>query len=139
MPRPYYGFDDVFLTIGHGDTVWGHYQQWLAARYPQFASLRGAHNALPSGRALHIPQAWRTRVPEELYPTSYITEQTVQYLERHAASGSQAPFLLFCSFPDPHHPFVPPGRYFDLYKPDDIPLPPAWGNAHEHTPPTCRC
>ena len=135
IPRPYYGFDDVFLTIGHGDTVWGHYQQWLEARHPQFTSLRGPQHALPAGRELHIPQAWRTRVPEELYPTTYITEQTVHYLERHAASGSQAPFFLFCSFPDPHHPFVPPGHYFDLYKSDDIPLPPAWGNAHEHTPP----
>ena len=135
IPCPYYGFDDVRLTIGHGDNVWGHYQQWLAARYPQFTSLRGPHNALPAGRALHIPQAWRTRVPEELYPTAYITEQTVQYLEHHAAAGAQAPFMLLCSFPDPHHPFVPPGRYFDLYQPDDIPLPAAWGNAHAHTPP----
>jgi arylsulfatase A-like enzyme len=135
LPRPYYGFDDVFLTIGHGDNVWGHYQQWLAARHPQFTSLRGPHNALPAGRALHIPQAWRTRVPEELYPTAYITEQAVHYLEQHAAAKPQAPFFLFCSFPDPHHPFVPPGRYFDLYKPDDIPLPAAWGNAHVHTPP----
>src|SRR5215831_1974759 len=135
IPRPYYGFDDVFLTIGHGDKVWGHYQQWLAARHPQFTSLRGPHNALPAGCALHIPQAWRTRVPEELYPTAYITEQAVHYLEQHAAAKSQAPFFLFCSFPDPHHPFVPPGHYFDLYKPNDIPLPSAWGNAHEHTPP----
>lgn len=30
IPRPYYGFDDVKLTIGHGDFVRGHYQNWLA-------------------------------------------------------------------------------------------------------------
>jgi arylsulfatase A-like enzyme len=82
-----------------------------------------------------VPQAWRTRVPAELYPTTYVTQQTVQYLERYAAAGPQAPFFLFCSYPDPHHPFAPPGRYFALYSPDDIPLPPAWGNAHDRTPP----
>ncbi len=135
IPRPYYGFDDVKLTISHGDFVRGHYQTWLAERHAAPQTLRGATNALPAGRQLHISQAWRTRVPEELYPTTYITEQTVQYLERHVANGTQTPFFLFCSFPDPHHPFAPPGRYFDLYKPEDLPLPPAWGNVHEHTPP----
>jgi arylsulfatase A-like enzyme len=133
IPRPYYGFDEVKLTIGHGDFVRGHYQNWLAERHTAPETLRGPDNALPS--ALHVPQAWRTRVPEELYPTTYITEHTVQYLEQHAASGAHAPFFLLCSFPDPHHPFVPPGHYFNLYKPDDIPLPPAWGNTHDRTPP----
>ena len=135
VPRPYYGFDDVMLTIGHGDFVRGHYQTWLAERHPEPHTLRGSKHALPTERDLHISQAWRTRVPEALYPTTYITEQTVQYLERYAASGTASPFFLFSSFPDPHHPFVPPGRYFDLYAPDDIPLSPAWDNTHERTPP----
>jgi arylsulfatase A-like enzyme len=135
VPKPYYGFDEVHFTIGHGDNIWGHYQQWLAARHPQWQGLRGPKNALPAGRPLDIPQAWRTRVPEELYPTSYITEQSMHYLERHATAGAAEPFFLLCSFPDPHHPFVPPGKYFDLYNPEDMPLPPAWGNPHQHTPP----
>jgi arylsulfatase A-like enzyme len=135
IPQPYYGFDDVRLTIGHGDFVRGHYQTWLAQRHPNPESLGGEQQALPPGRTLHIPQAWRTRVPEELYPTTYITEHTVHYLEQYTAAGTQAPFFLFCSYPDPHHPFAPPGRYFDLYTPQDIPLPPAWGNAHDRTPP----
>ena len=135
VPRPYYGFDDVMLTISHGDFVRGHYQNWLAQRHANPESLHGAKQALPPGRTIRLPQAWRTRVPEELYPTTYITAHTVQYLERYAAAGTQAPFFLFCSYPDPHHPFAPPGRYFDLYKPEDMPLPPAWGNAHDRTPP----
>jgi arylsulfatase A-like enzyme len=135
IPRPYYGFDDVWLTINHGDFVRGHYQTWLAARHPAAETLHGPQNALPTARPIRVPQAWRTRVPAELYPTTYVTQQTVQYLERYAAAGPQAPFFLFCSYPDPHHPFAPPGRYFALYSPDDIPLPPAWGNAHDRTPP----
>ena len=27
------------------------------------------------------------------------------------------------SFPDPHHPFTPPGRYWSMYAPDDMVLP----------------
>jgi arylsulfatase A-like enzyme len=135
VPRPYYGFDEVNLTISHGDFVRGHYQNWLAQQHPHPERLRGEKHALPPGRPLHISQAWRTRVPEELYPTTYITAHTVQYLERYAAAGTHEPFFLFCSYPDPHHPFAPPGRYFDLYRPEDIPLPPAWGNAHDRTPP----
>lgn len=31
------------------------------------------------------------------------------------------------SFPDPHHPFTPPGRYWDMYKPEDMEIPQAYG------------
>jgi len=30
---------------------------------------------------------------------------------------------VMCSFPDPHHPWTPPGRYWDMYNAEDIPLP----------------
>lgn len=30
------------------------------------------------------------------------------------------------SFPDPHHPFNPPGRYWDMYDPDDMEVPEAF-------------
>ena len=53
-------------------------------------SLRGWRNALPSP-GLVAPQAWRTAVPEELYPTSFVAEETIGYLERHAqTSGERA-------------------------------------------------
>ena len=30
------------------------------------------------------------------------------------------------SFPDPHHPFNPPGKYWDMYKPEQFPVPEAY-------------
>ena len=30
---------------------------------------------------------------------------------------------MMVSFPDPHHPFTPPGRYWSLYRPQDMALP----------------
>ena len=48
---------------------------------------------------------------------------TLDYLENHASSDDDAPFFIQCSFPDPHHPFTPPGKYWDMYDPDDMPIP----------------
>lgn len=39
---------------------------------------------------------------------------------------SPQPFFLTVSFPDPHHPFTPPGRYWDMYSPDDVSLSPSF-------------
>ena len=95
--------------------------RWLRDRRPDGDTLRGPDNALPHDYVL--PQAWRTRLPEDLYPTAYVVERTLAYLDTHAQRGNGAPFFIQCSFPDPHHPFTPPGRYWDMYKPADVALP----------------
>ncbi|MFN4282494.1 MAG: sulfatase [Alphaproteobacteria bacterium] len=122
LDLPYYGFQHVELCVNHGDKVVGHYSRWLAERRPDWKSLRGRENQLP-GNEYVAPQAWRTAVPAELYPTAYIAERAEAYLEDRAARGDDAPFFLQCAFPDPHHPFTPPGRYWDMYDPADIKLP----------------
>jgi arylsulfatase A-like enzyme len=43
--------------------------------------------------------------------------------------------MVQCSFPDPHHPFTPPGRYWDMYDPDGMPLPAAWEIGNAKKPP----
>src|SRR5690606_29680815 len=116
LELPYYGFEEVHLTMMHADGVHGHYGRWLEARHPGSRSIVGRGNALPGGDPDAL-QAWRTAVPEDLYSTSYIREQAIGFLERHAAEASGKPFFLHCSFNDPHHPFTPPGRYWDMYDP----------------------
>ncbi len=111
----------------------GHYNGWLRDRAADAEGLRGWRNALPAP-GLVAPQAWRTAVPEELYPTSYVAVETIDYLERHSQTAGDQPFFLQCSFPDPHHPFTPPGRYFDLYDPSTIPLPKSFHCVDEHEP-----
>lgn len=119
MPTPYYGFEHARLCIGHGDLVDGHYTAWLRERHANPCSLRGFANALPQ-EEITAPQCWRTSMPEELYPTSYVKEQACEFL---AAQNSDEPFMLVVSFPDPHHPFTPPGRYWSMYDPNDVELP----------------
>lgn len=140
LDYPYYGFDAVDLAIQHSDEVEGHYTRWLAARHPDPDSLRGPENALSNeGAALPqtLPQAWRTRMPEELYPTTYVAERAVARIKEFAAEPDR-PFLLNVSFPDPHHPFTPPGRYWDRYRADDVALPASWHVAPEQVPPHVR-
>lgn len=118
LPLPYYGFDYVRLCIGHGDQVEGHYSGWLRDRLAGAPDPRGRANAGSDGFD-DTPQIWRTALPEELYPTTYVAEEAQAFL----SNEDDRPFLLVVSFPDPHHPFTPPGRYYDLYDPTDIPLP----------------
>ncbi|NYZ13662.1 sulfatase-like hydrolase/transferase [Azospirillum sp. RWY-5-1] len=137
LKLPFYGFEHVDLTAMHADDVHGHYGRWLAARHPDPKSLIGRANSLPF-KGISDFQAWRTRVPEELYSTSYIAERTEAFLRSHAAGGEGRPFLLQCSFNDPHHPFTPPGKYFDMYDPADIELPASFASTDDEVPPPVR-
>jgi arylsulfatase A-like enzyme len=121
MQLPFYGFEHVDLCTGHGDQVGGHYYAWLKSRRPDADELRGHRKQLPHDYI--CPQAFRTPIPEELYPTTYIAEKSCEWLDRYAAGKRDGPFFLMTSFPDPHHPFTPPGRYWSMYDPQDMVLP----------------
>ena len=133
MPDDYYGFSHVELSVGHADGCTGHYFHWAKEKGVDLSKLRGAANAIEvSNPAFHV---WRTAVPEAVYPTTYITERTQSYLQDHAATRSTEPFFAVCSFPDPHHPFTPPGKYFDMYDPADIDMPGTFNDSHERSTP----
>ncbi len=116
----FYGFDHFEVAADHGDQASGDYLLWAREQAPDFDKLTGPENALPDNR-IQAPQAWRTAVPEEHYSTSWIAERSEAWLQEQTCHG--APFFLQMSFPDPHHPFTPPGRYWDMYDPAEIPLP----------------
>ncbi len=120
----YYGFDHFEVAAGHADQASGDYLLWGRSQRRDFDSLVGKKNALPDNR-INAPQAWRTAVPEELYSTSWIADRTEAYLAEQAEADE--PFSLQMSFPDPHHPFTPPGKYWDMYDPEDIELPASFG------------
>lgn len=120
LTYPYYGFEEVSLAIGHGDASAGHYDRWLAERHPDPESLIGPKNAL-QGMKRAAPQAWRTALPEELYPTTYVKQKTIEKLQGFSKRNER--FFLWASFGDPHHPFTPPGRYWSMFDPRDVELP----------------
>ncbi|MDF0601220.1 sulfatase-like hydrolase/transferase [Psychromarinibacter sp. C21-152] len=130
VPTPYYGFDHVDMVTGHGDKAGGHYRQWFRETYPDWQELTDPANELPHNYT--CPQAFRTPIPEDAYPTAYIRDRAAAYLKDNADSA--APLYTFVSFPDPHHPFNPPGRYWDMYDPDDFELSVRYED-HENPPP----
>jgi len=138
LDLPFYGFDTVDLTINHGDDLQGHYRRWLKANHPEAEKLLGPKNALPAPEfeLTRCRQAWRTRIPPELHPNSYCADSTIARLEESAAAG--APFFLMCSFADPHHPFTPPGPYWDMYRPEAVELPRSFRAASNSLPPHVR-
>lgn len=129
----FYGFEHVEVAADHADEACGDYLLWARQQHPDFDKLVGPENALDNG-GINAPQAWRTAVPEELYSTSWIAERTGAWLESFSQKAkvnqeAQDPFFLQMSFPDPHHPFTPPGKYWDMYNPEDMPLPASFGKS----------
>jgi arylsulfatase A-like enzyme len=121
MQLPFYGFEHVDLCTAHGDQVGGHYYAWLKSRRSDADGLRDHRKQLPHDYI--CPQAFRTPIPEELYPTAYVADKSCEWLDRYTAGKRDRPFFLMTSFPDPHHPFTPPGRYWSMYDPQDMALP----------------
>lgn len=136
FPTPYYGFDYVDMVTAHGDKAGGHYKQWFKQQYPNWQELHDPSNQLPHDYT--CPQVFRTPIPEEGYPSAYIRESAKNYLTSRAEdSCADQPFYAFVSFPDPHHPFNPPGKYWDMYKPSDFTLPARFED-HKNPPPPLK-
>ena len=113
----FYGFKEVEFSIGHGDAVGGHHYRW--------ARDKGAsHEELTSREPLKQSDSWwqvrQPSLPEEYYSTTFIAERSAAFI---AEQSNEQPWFLQCSFPDPHHPFTPPGKWWDAYDPADMQLP----------------
>ena len=121
-PSPFYGFDHYDCVLRHGTNTGGDYEQWLRRVAPDVLALRGRDQQFPHDYT--VPQAVRTKVPEEYYSTTYIANQACEWLA--GREDQDRPFFLMVSFPDPHHPFNPPGKYWDMYKPEDMEIPRAF-------------
>jgi arylsulfatase A-like enzyme len=133
VQTPFYGFDHVALARAHGDHPGGDYDRWLAERDPKARALLGPANGLPHDYT--VPQAYRTAIPEELYATAFIGDRAAAWLQD---ADADAPFFLMVSFPDPHHPFNPPGKYWDMYRPEQFEVPEAF-RRNDWTPPPLIC
>lgn len=129
----FHGYEHVEVVSQHGDMASGAYYEWAKNKGVDLKDLRGPENQLPHNYL--CKQARRTAIPEELYSTTYIKEQTVEWL-RHRNEDNR-PFFGFVSFPDPHHPFTPPGKYWNMYSPEDVELPENF-LAHKNPPPTLQ-
>ena len=118
LPTPYYGFQTVEFAGGHGSHLWGDYAHWLEGHHPGALRLYRPEAALrpPTG----ADQSWVSAIPAEWHHSTWIADRTIAFLQQE---GRERPFFLWCSFPDPHHPFCPPEPYASRYDPASIPVP----------------
>jgi arylsulfatase A-like enzyme len=132
FPLPYYGYVEVDLVIGNGTVCSGHYIQWLEKEAPDLAQ-RVKKQCLNYD---YLFSLYCDEIPEEYYNTTYVRDRTISFLERFAKGDyGDKPFYLHCSFPDPHYPVNPPKRYKEMYRPEDMILPPNFAdikNLYEH-------
>ena len=119
VPLPFYGFDEYVSVLRHGFNTGGNHELHVKDVAPDIHALRSRDIQFPHDYS--CPQAIRVKIPEEHYSTGYIADRVCEYLE--SRRGNPDPFFLMVSFPDPHHPFTPPGKYWDMYKPEDMPVP----------------
>ncbi len=118
---PYYGFQTLDLLLGESDTaaISGHYAQWLQNTAPGAAQLLKASQATEAPPP-DLDEIWRSAIPAELHYNTWISERASHFIRQ---ADDDKPFFMFVSYPDPHHPFAPPGEYADRYDPEKMPLP----------------
>lgn len=113
----YFGFREVELVNGHGPDCFGpSYTPWLRERVPDLDERRARREPLCA-----VPSCYRWPLPAEVHSTWYITDRAIDTVRRFAVGND--PFLLHCSFPDPHHPFTVPEPYASRFDPDAMPNP----------------
>ena len=131
VPGDYYGFDQVEVLPAHGDCVTGHFVGWLREKGHDWHNMAGKDNAT------WLYEGWgevrRPKLPPELYPTTFVAERSIDFIEKGRTDDE--PWFLQCSFPDPHHPFTPPGHYADMYDPADMEIPATFDDPHTKSQP----
>jgi len=122
-PEDFYGFQQVELAIDHGARVSGHHLQWALNKGGRLQDLLVDYAADAPGahRSDNWWQIYQPPYDESLHSTEFVAERTEAFIR--SASAGDAPWLAFCSFPDPHHPLTPPGDWFFRHKPQDMVLP----------------
>ncbi len=115
---PFAGFQTVDIILGHSNSLLGHYGQWLreyhADEYHYFKVQNMESLDVTCGNGVY-----KNDIPEEIYSSTYVGDQTCRFLER--AKDGDSPFYCFASFPDPHWPVMPPKKYLEMY--DDVEMP----------------
>lgn len=117
-PNNYFGLQTVDMVTGHVNYANADYKVWLEKHHPgAFAKLAAS-----------------TRSPEpvdidpELHYNHWIADRSIEFITRQTKRKMNAPFFLWCSFPDPHEPFAAVRKWSDVYRHvEDMDLPPHYG------------
>lgn len=62
-------------------------------------------------------------LPAELTQTTFITDLSLDFMERHLRDHGDQPFLCYLSYVNPHDPYDPPAPYDTMFDPEEMPDP----------------
>jgi arylsulfatase A-like enzyme len=120
---PHYDFDTHHTVEDHLE---GGYIEFIRREHPeQLDNARKLANEGYQDPPIYsaggtLGEVFTSEIPQHLYPTSWITDRTLDFLD----AGSGEPFFAVCSYLDPHHPWTPPEPFASMYRPEDLPVPP---------------
>ncbi|NGP45550.1 sulfatase-like hydrolase/transferase [Bacillaceae bacterium SIJ1] len=127
----FYGFEHVELARNHTNEahVGQHYALWMEKK--------GCHNwrdyFLPPTGTMDRSEKYHWAIPEKYHYNTWIAERTNSMLAEYKENDEN--FFLWASFFDPHPPYLVPEPWDTMYDPDDLTVPKAIPNEHEHNPP----
>jgi len=124
---PYMGFEHVELVVeGHNNWLpmrpprGQHYERWYYADGDGDTRNRLYQTHLsPDVGAV---QTWSSALPIEWHNSTWVTDRSVAFLADMKARNEN--FVLWASYPDPHHPFDAPAPWCFAHHPDEVDLPP---------------
>ena len=123
---PYMGFDDVRLCVlGHLQKSrkpvppeGQHYERWFASRGARDEAWQLHTTELePVTGAV---RTWNSALPAVWHTSQWVADHTIEFLNKR---GGDKPFLVWASFPDPHHPYAPPAPWHNEYDHQDVTMP----------------
>lgn len=122
-PEDFYGFEQIALSIDHGARMTGHHLRWALENGAREEDVLVEYSADAPGSDRYEDwwQIYRPPYDERYHSTSFVADKTIEFIE--TAANDDAPWMAWCSFPDPHHPMTPPGPWFDRHRAEDMVLP----------------
>jgi arylsulfatase A-like enzyme len=111
-----YGFQ---VHVGCDDACQGNFRAWLRQEAPELLG-RQPKPWSPDGPG----DLYVSPFPSQYHQTTYIASQAEHFIR---SQTGDRPWLAFCSFVAPHHPFEAPSDQIARYDPASVPLPQAKG------------
>lgn len=101
---PYYGFEHVVMTKGHGEIPRGHYAIDMEAKEPNLVAAVESNPKDPKPIP-ELDDLFPSVLSPENHPSQWLANQCCDLVDEF--SDSESPFFLYLGIPDPHHPFIP--------------------------------
>lgn len=124
---PYMGFEHAELMIlGHWHDLLPceepprgqQFERWFWS-HPDAWNLWQQDLGPSTGEAA---QTWYSALPDAWHSTTWVTDRTRSFIEQH--KDDDGPFVLWASYPDPHHPFDCPEPWSRLHRAEDVDISP---------------